>query len=66
MSRKQGDPCPTCKDGILSVHPDTMISDNESHRTWLCDKCGCTCKDLGKTINETLGMSENVSYKIKA
>lgn len=64
MSRKQGDPCPHCKIGKLSVHPDRMIADGASHRTWLCDKCGKTCKDHMREIFENVNISETVSSKL--
>ena len=62
MSRQQGDLCPHCNKGKLSVHPDRMIADGGSHRTWLCDECGKTCKDHVREINDNMGMREKAKY----
>lgn len=64
MSRKEGDLCPHCEEGHLTVDPDREIREEKggfaSHRTWLCDKCGEKCKDLVRGINETANVSETV------
>jgi len=66
MARKQDDPCPHCKTGKLSVHPDTKVQIEEkgsvSHRTWLCDnpECGKTCRDFERGNIETVSIGEEV------
>jgi len=69
MSRKQGDLCPHCKEGHLTVHPDREIREDKlgtaSHKTWLCDKCGKTCKDFERGVTEAIVTSEHVVAKIQ-
>ena len=70
MSKKQGDLCPHCKIGRLSVHPDRMASEKNnqtaSYRTWLCDnpECGKTCRDNYIGLTEHVGITENVVVKL--
>lgn len=67
MSRQQGDICPHCNKGHLTVHPDREVRESKkgstSHRTWLCDSCGKICKDLYRGINESVGITEDVDVK---
>ena len=63
MTRQQGDLCPHCNKGKLSVHPDTMITDGASYRTWLCDECGKTCKDHVIELIENVDVSDDVDAK---
>ena len=64
MSRKEGDLCPHCKEGRLTVHPDREVRKEEggsaSHRTWLCDKCGKTCRDFVREIIENVNISDKL------
>ena len=60
MTRKADDPCPHCKVGKLTVHPDREIYENPDggsgeHVTWLCDKCGKTCRDFIRGLTDSIG-----------
>jgi hypothetical protein len=63
MSRNEGDPCPHCENGHLTVHPDREIREDPSgfasHRTWVCDTCGRTTRDLVRGINDNVTITEN-------
>ncbi|MDE0089809.1 MAG: hypothetical protein OXP12_00370 [Thaumarchaeota archaeon] len=69
MSRKEGDSCPHCETGTLTVDSDREAYENEdgstgSHRTWLCDTCGKQTRDFyrgGQT--EHIGVSDVVDAK---
>jgi len=68
MSRKEGDLCPFCEKGHLTVDSDRLIRTDEggssaSHRTWLCDTCGKTSKDHVRGIIENIDTSEQVDAK---
>lgn len=68
MERKEGDPCPRCANGKLTVHPDREVYENEdgssgSHRTWVCDNPDCKheARDFKRGIVETIDVSDSVS-----
>ena len=70
MTRKEGDLCPHCKKGHLTVHPDREIraepnGNTASHTTWLCDTCGKTCRDFERGIIEHISFSDNVETTTK-
>ena len=59
MPRQENDPCPSCKVGKLTVHPDREIYENPDgdsgeHVTWLCDKCGKTFKDFQRNLFDSI------------
>ena len=65
MSREFGDPCPHCKVGKLTVHPDREEYENPDggsggHRTWLCDKCGKTSRDFSRGLVDKISISDSV------
>ena len=65
MPRKLGDPCPYCKVGKLTVHPERKISENpdgssEDHRTWLCDKCEETTRDFSIGLVDKINISDSI------
>lgn len=69
MTRKEGDLCPHCKKGQLTVHPDREVraepsGNTASHRTWLCDSCGMTCRDFIRGIVEHISHSDNVNVDV--
>ena len=66
MTRQEGDPCPRCKTGKLTVDPDRDIHENEdgssgSHRTWLCDSCGHKTRDFVRGVVDSVDVSDDVS-----
>lgn len=66
MVRQEGDPCPCCKTGKLTVDPDREVYENEdgssgSHRTWLCDNCGHKPRDFYRGIGDSIGVPDDVS-----
>jgi hypothetical protein len=63
MAHNEGDPCPHCGIGHLRVHTVKKIrkdpSGFASHRTWMCDRCGETTRDI------VLGIIDNVTITDK-
>ena len=71
MSREFGDPCPHCKEGKLTVHPDRDIHENPdgssgSHRNWLCDKCEEITKDVSRGVVDNIGISDSIKVQKNA
>lgn len=73
MARTEGDLCPHCKEGRLTVHSDREVREEPnggtaSHRTWLCNnpKCGKTTRDFERGIVESMGnISDTVTADVK-
>jgi RNase P subunit RPR2 len=71
MARNEGDLCPHCKEGHLTVHPDREVRENSdggtaSHRTWFCDKCGKTTRDFIRgSVESGINVSDTITTDVK-
>ena len=69
MTRQEGDLCPHCKKGRLTVDPDRMEYESPdggsgSHRTGVCDNpdCGKRTRDHTRGVVEpSIGVSDDIS-----